>query len=234
MKLIAQMVGRDEEGRFLDDVLQHVSSIVDEIVFTDDCSDDKTAEIAADYAHVYRMDEPTFEKDEGLLRTTAWANLENHASVGDWILGIDCDEKLFSFVPGLSMVDLLGNDRLDVVNIKFYHMWNETHYRVDKAWKPHNSYRLYRYYLGGQFKDSKLACGSEPTYIHKLIRRGGYLKNSGLAMQHLGYVRDEDKYAKYDRYMMLDGGDFHARAHLESIIDPEPTLVPWKLNNAKG
>ena len=46
-------------------------------------------------------------------------------------------------------------------------------------------------------------------------------------MQHLGYVRDEDKQAKYERYMRLDGGDFHARAHLESIIDPDPELLPW-------
>jgi hypothetical protein len=46
-------------------------------------------------------------------------------------------------------------------------------------------------------------------------------------MQHLGYVDDADKQAKYVRYMTLDGGDFHSKAHIESIIDPNPVLVDW-------
>ena len=62
-----------------------------------------------------------------------------------------------------------------------------------------------------------------------MIRRGKYYKDSSLVMQHLGYVRDEDKTAKYARYMELDGGDFHQKSHIESIIDPEPTLLDWKI-----
>jgi hypothetical protein len=54
------------------------------------------------------------------------------------------------------------------------------------------------------------------------------MMNTGLVMQHLGYVRDEDKKAKYDRYMKIDGGDFHAMNHIQSIMDPDPTLVEWK------
>ena len=228
MKLIAQMVGRNEEGRYLEEVLKHTAGIVDEIVFTDDCSDDRTFEIAKSYgAHTYKMPEPTFEKNEALLRSTAWSNLQSHAELGDWILAVDCDEKLYAETPNFEMSKLLKTDQYDVINIRFYHMWNETHFRIDKAWRPTNSSRLFRFFYGGQFNDRQLACGSEPMYVNTLIRRGRYLTNSGLAMQHLGYVRDEDKQAKYERYMRLDGGDFHARAHLESIIDPDPELLPW-------
>ena len=41
--IYAQMVGRNEEGRFLEEVLERLSQQVDGIVFTDDCSTDNTA-----------------------------------------------------------------------------------------------------------------------------------------------------------------------------------------------
>lgn len=227
-KLIANMVARNEADRFLPDVLKHLSSIVDEIVFTDDCSDDKTPEIAESFgAHVYRTDEPTFVKHEGQLRTSAWRNLTKHAKPGDWILAIDADEKLWATRPNLTLSKLMNQDRYDVLNIQFVHMWNEKQYRIDKFWAPHPSTRLFRYFYGGQFKDVKMACGSEPTYVDILVHRRRYLMDTGLLMQHLGYVRDEDKKAKYERYMTLDGGDFHAKSHIESIMDPNPELVDW-------
>lgn len=229
MKLVAQMVGFNESGRFLDRVLTHLNTIADEIVFTDDCSTDDTREIAAKHgAHVYKMDEPTFTTNEGKLRTTAWNNLENHTKPGDWVLAIDCDEELWSSRPNMDIRDLMRQDDFDIINIRFYHMWNETHYRNDKLWTPNNSTRMFRFFYGGTFQDRKLACGSEPTYVQTLARRGRYMADSGLIMKHLGYIRDEDKRAKYDRYMALDHGDFHQLSHIESIIDPDPTLIEWE------
>ena len=229
MKLIAQMVGHNEADRHLREVLTHLVPLVDDIVYTDDASTDDTPDIFEEFgAHVYRNDTQLFTVDEGALRRGAWKNLENHIELGDWVLAIDCDEKLWATTPGKSLRELLKVQHYDVLAIKFYHMWNETHYRVDKAWRPVESSRLFRYFYGGQFQDRKLACGSEPTYVRTLIQRGRFLQNTGLIMQHLGYVRDEDKRAKYDRYMAIDGGDFHAKAHLESILDPNPELVEWK------
>ena len=46
-------------------------------------------------------------------------------------------------------------------------------------------------------------------------------------MNHIGYIRDEYKQAKYDRYMSLDKGEFHNIAHLESILDDNTVLIPW-------
>lgn len=228
MKLIGQMVGRNEQGRYLDKVLEHLDKIADEIVFTDDCSDDDTAEIAAQHnCHVYEMPEPTFTTHEGVLRNSAWKNLENHAEIGDWILSIDCDEMLFADSPNVDIRELMRREDADVIAIKFFHMWNEHEYRIDKAWAPTISSRMFRFFYGGSFVDRRLACGAEPDYVQTLIRRNRFLTDSGLIMAHLGYIRDEDKQAKYERYMQLDGGDFHARAHLESIIDPDPTLHPW-------
>jgi hypothetical protein len=46
-------------------------------------------------------------------------------------------------------------------------------------------------------------------------------------MQHLGYMRDEDKQAKYERYSTIDRGEFHNINHINSIIDPDPVLIGW-------
>lgn len=228
MKLIAQMVARNEADRYLDEVLDHLKRVVDLIVFTDDASDDATPEIAHKHgALVYRNETPMFETNEGQLRQGAWNNLAKHAEIGDWILAIDCDEKLWASSPDVSLRKLMTNNYYDVISIKFFHMWNQTQFRADGGWAPVESSRLFRYFYGGQFMDRALACGSEPAYVNTLIQRGKFMRDSGLVMQHLGYMRDEDKLAKHERYMKLDAGKFHNINHLNSIIDPNPTLVEW-------
>lgn len=230
MTFIANIVGRNEADRFLLPVLQRLVGIVDKIIFTDDCSDDQTPILAALMgADVYTAaDQPLFTQNEGLLRSIAWDNLSENAEPGDWILCIDCDELLYGtkYLP-----QLLDQSVYDVLGITFFHMWNENAYRVDKAWAPNRSHRLFRYYEGGEYNQRKLACGAEPTYVVELIRQGKILWDTGLCMKHLGYVRDEDKFAKHQRYMELDGGSFHSRAHLESILDSNPTLIEWPENN---
>lgn len=220
------MVGRNESSRFLEEVLHRLSTQVDKIIFTDDCSEDDTAEIAAKYAEVFKTPKPLFTEHEGQLRAFAWGNLEKFAKLGDWIIAIDCDEKLFH-IDSLQINEVLSSSPYDVVNVRFYHMWNETQYRVDKLWAPNNSSRIFRFIEGGGFLNKKLACGSEPTYVRDLISKRNYWLNSKLVMQHLGYVRDEDKVTKHARYANLDGGQFHQLNHINSIIDNDPVLINW-------
>lgn len=224
--IYAQMIGRNESSRYLVEVLERLSGQVDKIIFTDDCSDDDTAEVASRYAEVFKTDKPTFAKHEGQLRAFAWGNLSKFAKIGDWVIAIDCDEKLFH-IEDQSIRDVLNSSPFDVVNVRFYHMWNETQYRVDKLWTPNNSTRIFRFMENGGFYNRKLACGSEPTYIVDFMRARNYWVNSGLVMQHLGYVRDEDKKMKFERYSNLDGGQFHQLEHINSIVDENPVLIDW-------
>jgi len=224
--IIAQMIGRNESSRFLVDVLERLSTQVDKIIFTDDCSDDDTPEIASKYAEVFRTPEQLFNVHEGKLRAFAWSNLTKFASVGDWVVAIDCDEKLFH-TEGLVIRDVLDLSPFDVVNVRFYHMWNEQQYRVDKLWAPTNSSRIFRYMEGGAFLNRELACGSEPTYVRGWISKRNFWIDSNLVMQHLGYIRDEDKQSKYERYSNIDGGKFHNLNHINSIVDENPVLISW-------
>lgn len=224
-RVIAQMIVRNEADRYLDEVLTHARNFVDEIVITDDASTDNTVEIAKNHTdHVYQNSESMFSVNEGELRQSAWDNLHHHAEAGDLILCMDADEKLF--VTDFTL-DELAAMPYDVFGITFYQMWNESQFRVDKAWAPMLSCRLFRYMEGGTFSKRKLACGSEPTYVQKLMQRHRFFPQTGLLMQHLGYIRDEDKKAKYDRYMAIDQGEFHSIQHLRSIMDPNPTLKSW-------
>ena len=220
------MVGKNESNRFLEPVLQRLSTQVDKIIFTDDCSDDDTAEIASKYAEVFKTDKTLFTENEGNLRSNAWRNLEKFAKEGDWIVAIDCDEMLYQD-KDLDLKYVLDQSPYDVVNVRFYHMWNETQYRVDKLWAPNNSSRIFRYRDNGTFFDKKLACGSEPTYVVQWVRQRNYFLHSGLMMQHLGYARDEDKVSKYNRYISIDKGEFHNLQHIESIMDTNFVLVNW-------
>ena len=73
--IYAQMIGRNESSRFLEDVLEKLSSQVDKIIFTDDCSTDNTPEIAAKYAEVFQSPEPLYKVNEAKLRAYAWGNM---------------------------------------------------------------------------------------------------------------------------------------------------------------
>jgi hypothetical protein len=63
--------------------------------------------------------------------------------------------------------------------------------------------------------------------VRDLIREGKYLSSTGLMMKHLSYMNEEGKQSKYERYTKIDGGAYHANAHIESIVDPNPVLVEW-------
>ncbi len=164
MALIAQMVIKNEADRYLVPVLEAINKVADKIVITDDGSTDNSVSIARLYTpNVYENKDSLFAENEGHLRQRAWNNLDKHAKPGDWILCIDADEIIHFDKLKVPFYRWLTQTRYDVLGIKFFHMWNETQFRADKAWAPNIGSRLFKYQEGGVFADRKLACGSEPT-----------------------------------------------------------------------
>lgn len=232
-RIIANMIGRNEAPHYLEYVLDRLSTQVDEIVFTDDASTDNTVDIVSKYTnHIQILPESMFSVHEGQLRQSSWDFLENvtNPSNKDWVLAIDCDEALFE--TQFKIRDLITSPNHDIMNIMFYHMWNENQFRVDGGWRPHGSTRLFRYQPNGKFADKKLAPGSEPQFVAWNFRyfRPRFFAQTGLKMKHLSYIKDEDKQAKYDRYTAIDGGAFHSNNHINSIIDPpeKVALEEWQ------
>ena len=227
MTIYALMVARNEEHRFLKPILEKLSTQVDKIIFLDDCSSDNTPKIAEQYATVYQTTENLFVKDEGKLRQQSWDCLSQHAKPGDWVVAIDADE-IIECVNGKSLKEELKMSPFDVVCVRRVELWDQFNIRVDKLWGPQFTQRIYRYALGGSFAQKALACGSEPTYVMDWVQRRNYWLYNSIRMVHLGYLRDEDKKAKYERYMKLDAGQYHNLDHLKSIIDKDPVLLPIK------
>jgi hypothetical protein len=87
--------------------------------------------------------------------------------------------------------------------------------REDGGWRTHGVNLLYRPSPGMHFRtDLRLACPREPREV-------GYAHSvpmEGVSLLHLGWANPEERLPRFSRYMKLDGGNWHARGHLESIL----------------
>lgn len=226
--LVVNVISHNESERFLRQMLEHTQRFADVIVVTDDHSTDDTPQIARDCgANVYEAPEGVgFRLDESALRQLSWENMERHIEdENTWIACIDCDELLwgYSALPALT-----AQTQYSVLGVPFFHLWKDDYYRADKLWAPTISSRIFKYRAGASYRNRKLACGAEPSYVAELVQAGQIMWQTPLLFEHLGYVRDNDKLMKYERYMELDAGQFHNINHLQSIIDKEVQLVDFR------
>jgi len=227
MRIIAHMVvGPGEADRFLKAVLGRVNDWADVIhVALDPVAGDEEELLAVQMAnHATRVESPTFVEHEGRFREAAWRQMEETVKpeLGDYIVCIDADEIIVNAAAVRKAIREYPGKRLGV---KFHHMWDKDHYRSDGQWRPHVAHIIIPYQPNGHHVDRAMACGREPTYAQNLPMHGQPVSD----ILHLGYMREQDKQAKYDRYMLLDGGAFHSNAHIKSII-MQPSLERW----AKG
>ena len=103
-------------------------------------------------------------------------------------------------------------------------MWYKHLYRSDEYWNAHYSYRpfLIRYQPNFKYKfiNKKQHCGRMPKNVLLLK----YV-NSSLRLKHYGWMREEDRRNKYDRYKKLDkDGTYGNSKQYESILDKNPNL----------
>jgi hypothetical protein len=92
--------------------------------------------------------------------------------------------------------------------------------RVDGAWRPRLAPVLYRVpeVLEPAWKiaDRRCACPREPIAVSVSRQR----RRAGVDLVHLGWADEKEREERAARYLELDGGRFHASAHLESIMWP--------------
>lgn len=235
-KIYGSMVVRNEEGRYLESCILWMQQFVNQIFIYDDRSTDRTAEIALDLGcRVVRRPEsnPSFIEHEGKFRWSAWRAFEKviQPESDSWILSFDADEFLVAekdIHATLEKAIFYANKKNHVgVILPFPEIFkiedDKFYYRTDGLWNTIKGPRLFRYREGGAWKMKPMGCGSEPDYVSK-----GTLstQNMGLTMLHLGYAKNEDKQAKYDRYSSLQEHG-HNNKHIESIIE-KPTLKLWE------
>ena len=84
-KISACIISLNEEGK-IEDCLESLKPVVDEIILVDSNSTDKTVEIASKYT------DKIFTQD--FLGYVGQRRLAVSKAENDWILSLDCDERL--------------------------------------------------------------------------------------------------------------------------------------------
>lgn len=225
-KLTLSMTLHNESGRFLEQVFESVLPFIDEAVIIDDASTDDTVEICKKYLknvkHKIIRNQKSKFANESQLRKQQWdATVKTHP---DWILILDADEipeKRFAAV----IPELMQNADVDIYNFYPYDFWKDGYYREDALWYGHKTGKPYmiRYqpHLHYKFPRRKQHSGHIPYNAFRLMTECNY----PLRVKHMGWLRDEDKKAKYNRYMQLDpNGEFGSLAQYKSILDDAPPL----------
>ncbi|MEJ2142292.1 MAG: glycosyltransferase family 2 protein [Gammaproteobacteria bacterium] len=131
-KISACIISFNEEQK-IEDCLKSLQGVVDEIIVVDSLSTDKTKQIASKYTDkIY---------DQEFLGHIEQKNLAVSKASHDWILSLDCDERL---TEKLSNSILSITDRLDEADA--YRMARKTFYVyrwLNHCWYPDFKVRLF-------------------------------------------------------------------------------------------
>lgn len=241
MKLIASMNVHNEMSRYLPLVIDHLSNYCDEIRCQDDGSEDGSYEYLQDHpsVQVQRNPGPTWSENEGEL----------HQNLLDWtleaepthILAIDSDEIVPEGLKLRHELERTGQASRSFM-LNMIEVWgtglDDWTVRMDGGWVPHPVSICYQLPPQLSKKARKKAQGEWRIWGRKMA--GGRVPrivrtdhHQGLAMllpidiYHLGWSRPEGREARHRRYVEVDGGNFHASAHLDSIMwaDDHPDII---------
>jgi glycosyltransferase involved in cell wall biosynthesis len=228
-KLTLSMVIKNEGSRFLKQALEKHAQYIDSAVIIDDGSTDDSVQICKDILRNIRhniiINKSSNFSNEVELRKQQWnATIDENP---DWVLNLDADE-IFEEKFQNEIHHLMKLEQFNTMCFPLYDMWDEDHYREDEFWYAHKTHRpfIIRYSSKAVYEwlEEKQHCGRFPKNILDV----GPNFISDLKLKHLGWMREEDRLKKYERYQLLDTNKTEFRIkHYESILDNNPKLFHW-------
>lgn len=229
-KIITLTIIRNEEGRFLDEWLDNISSYSDYIVIVDDASTDNTPDViekrlkGTNYS-LHRLKESLFKQDELKLRAILWEECRKIADEGDTIIVVDSDEMMCKEIQ--TMKKVLANIKENIsIGFKKIEMWDKENYRIDKLWSNYfiRGFK-YRDETWG-YKDTKglhLPCIPAYAFLNPIVW------NSGIRVKHLAYETEHLRKTKSEFALKNVAVDDEVNyPQLQSIMDPEPKLKKFE------
>lgn len=232
MRLLLNMVARNEADRYLGACLSWIKPYVDDLFLYDDRSDDGTLEVAK--AHGVKTQRraaqiPSFMEAEGLFRETGWHRMMEalNPRSGDWVLCLDADEFPVprERLRGLCLeADKKGFRSINVRMPEIFSL-DPVAERTDGYWGTIVGTRLMRFQYGDQtFRTPRMGSGVFPAYAYQ-CSNWNERSECGLRILHYGYAREEDRIRKHERYTSIVANGHNDR-HIQSILK-EPTLRAW-------
>jgi hypothetical protein len=229
-RITLSMIVKNEADKYLKDVLLAVRDYITDAVIIDDASTDNTAElcreILAGIPLTLIVNEQSKFSHECSLREQQWNEVVK--TNPEWILCLDGDE-IFEKRMKYEIKKMIANPDIDAYYFRLYDFWDPHHYREDKYWCAHLSYRpfLVRYKPDQNytFKQSAQHCGRFPIEVHH------YTRNcfSNLRLKHYGWSDPHTRLCKYARYKALDPDSKYGwKEQYDSILDYSPHLITWK------
>jgi glycosyltransferase involved in cell wall biosynthesis len=228
VNLTAAVIVRNELHRYLEPCVAHLLEFCDEVAILDDGSTDgwdtalrkawgKDGErVKVRYWQAEgRNDQPAFHRHAEARNALIQFALEAWPT---HVLSIDADEFVsdgkavraaceqpFYDAWNLCMREVWGAQR-GGLDIRQDGGWQE--HDVPMLWKPDRSRPL-------RIPDKGHATGRVPELVHRT--RVGHTCAAAL---HFGWARLSERNERYARYAVDDGGKFHARVHIQSIMAP--------------
>jgi hypothetical protein len=223
MNLVASVMVKNELGRYLQACIGSLREFCELVVVLDDGSTDRTGEWLNDNADdrmVVKHIDPEdgfFAGHEGRRRQRLLdLTIEQRPT---HVLAIDADEFV---AKGTAVHAFCQQTDFPVGKLMMEEVWtmapDRLGIRIDGGWRPHPVPIVYRVDTYDpdfwKINDRALSCGREPTAIRS-IRGGGTI---GTEVLHFGWANPDTRLERYQRYVAADGGRFHSRRHLDSIM----------------
>lgn len=235
MKIVSMLQLRDCVGR-IDKMLTQVSNVSDEIVILDHASIDDTGIKAKAYPKVkivLQEDNPNWAEVEMKNKQRL---LESALALNpDWLFWLDSDELISK--PLLEKLRKLPEENPTVIMFGFaeINFWNsEKQYRTDSGWYPAWTQRLIKANPFLHYTQ-RIGIGPKNSFVPEGIRinKGETLLIEDLPILHYGYIDQEMRTRKYNKYIELDN-DFeyiklerYKRIIDESKLELKNTKTEW-------
>lgn len=199
---IVAMLRVKNEDRWIEAVIESLSSLCYQVVVFDDHSTDNTVALCA-RAGAEVISSPY----EGLDETRDKNHLLKRAllTVPDWILNIDGDEVLEPHCTGRLVEAINGTNPAAAYSLRVRYLWDQLdRVRVDGVYGDFRSLCLFRaadpdnlrYLPTGM--PGNLHCARVPLGVR------GYRGALLVDLLHLGYLYRADRLTKYERYTRID------------------------------
>jgi hypothetical protein len=235
VKIAASLILRNEAHRYLEPCIAHLLEFVDEVCVFDNGSTDGWEQTlrpgwGAEGSRVIVWYDGAADSQMGSLFVNHAARRQRLLDLTltrkpTWIVAIDADEFI---ADGAQLRHACETEQTDTLAVCLQEVWNAHDERLDirqdGGWQERDValvWRPERIRPPLQIVDRGPATGRTPEALNAARSHG----HTCTALLHFGWANRAERADRHERYVVADGGRFHASAHLDSIMWPDERVA---------